>query len=142
MDWKPERVRLSLQRFQTPTDSNRHCFIEEGCSLSTFTFLLKCYPKKLHEGIKCNASFLPPTLKNGLLFWLWMNVTLMSVAFTWARTNFDICKTSLAESQKVLLLHQLQNLCFLVLCIAILQKVATSSYLQVRKLRDLPKCIK
>lgn len=110
--------------------------------LSTFVFLLKCYPKKLHEGIKYNTSLLPPALKNGLLFWLCTNMTLMNAAFTWARINIDIRDKSLAESKKVLLLHQLQNLSLLVLSITILQKAATSSYLQVGQLRDLPKYIK
>lgn len=65
----------------------------------------------------------------------------MNAAFTWARINTDICEKSLAESKEVLLLHHLQNLCLLVLSIAILQKEATASYLPVVKLKNLPKCI-
>lgn len=69
-------------------------------------------------------------------------MTLMNAAFTWARINIDIREKSLAESKKVLLLYQLQNLSLLVLSITILQKAATASYLQVGQLRDLPKYIK
>lgn len=54
----------------------------------------------------------------------------------WARINTDICEKSLAESKEVLLLHQLQNLCLLVLPVAILLKAATSSYSPMGKLKE------
>lgn len=54
--------------FKCPLTQAGIALLRKAVFFSTFVFLLKCYPKKLQEGIKYNTSFPPPTLKNELFF--------------------------------------------------------------------------